>query len=412
MPPLRPGAFPGGPAGLLRNIETFDSDGDGALSREEYEAAVMGMFLRIDANADGKLEPAEMAQRGVGDMMISPAVRERRLLRLYDRNDDGKITPDECLVPPKAFAPLDANNSGALESEDLLKLNFTSATILEHPNYRAVVLLGELDASGDGRLSPAEFRWPEAVLQKADRNGDKTLDREELNLLPPLPLDHPRRRAEELIAEADLDGDGMLSENEFRRRGGQFDQVDADKDGLIEVRELVAWFEKGGGARFRARASRVRMVETLFDRFDANRDGKLTGDELQRLPEPMRRQWDQNGDGEIEFEEVERVMDERGAGGPRDAPGARRVRNPIGQIMRGTPAETVVKDADQDKDGKLSLEELGIGGPAFERIDGDGDGKISVDELDAAGELIRAGQLGPMDPGRRPRRRVVPPPAP
>ncbi|MCX8037993.1 MAG: EF-hand domain-containing protein [Candidatus Sumerlaeia bacterium] len=383
-----------GPAGgfsvLFRNLEIFDTDGDGALSRAEFDAAAREIFDRCDSNGDGKVDRAEMA-RDLSHVSVRPSTRARQILRLYDTNKDGKIVPDECLLPPKAFADLDLNKSQALENDELVKISLGQAAVLQESARRAAVLLTELDKNSDGRLAAAEFPFPKTAFAQADRNGDGYLDREELRYLPPLALDHPQRRAEALIAQMDQDGDRMLSQNEFRVPGGRFEEVDENRDGLADLREMTAWFEAGHG-RFGPVASPYEMADQILDRFDRNGDGRITADERgDRMPEPLLQRADLNGDGVIEAEELEKAFS---AGPPGRGMGGAPMGNPEragarGDFARGNPGD-IVKARDRDGDGKLTAQELGIDVRVFQRIDRDGDGKVTVEELAASQEMLRA----------------------
>ena len=110
-----------------------------------------------------------------------------------------------------------------------------------------------------------------------------------------------------MIARLDQDGDKKLSPDEFRVPGGQFDEVDENKDGFVDLKELFTWFESGRGRQVAPR-SPVDMVGRILERFDRDGDGKITEQERQGLPEPMWRRWDLNQDGVIEAEEIEKAF--------------------------------------------------------------------------------------------------------
>jgi len=384
MPPGGRDGFPGGPNIILRHIEVFDTNHDGSLSREEFDAGARAIFERLDANHDGKVDATEMTA-DLSDLFIQPSTRSRRLLRQYDQDHDGKISPQECLLPPKAFAELDANKSGALESDDLMNLTLTGAAVLEDPARRAGALLAELDKNGDKKIAADEFPFEKSVFQQADRDGDGSLDADELKALPPLPLDHPQRRADEMIARMDHDGDHMLSQDEFRVPGARFEDADQNKDGLLDRKELMAWLASGNAARF-GPSSPEEMADRILDRYDRNGDGKITKDEQQGMPETVWQRWDVNGDGVVDARELEQVFATTPAGrgaAPR-GPGA----DPRAEVLRRSPAE-IVRALDQDEDGKLTAAELGVDAKMFQRIDRDGDGKVTVEELAAAQDVLR-----------------------
>lgn len=76
----------------------FDKDGDGALSKEEYQAMFMARaqkmadrtFDRLDANKDGKIDASERQ------------AHQDAMFKRLDKNGDGVITADELRAgPPK-----------------------------------------------------------------------------------------------------------------------------------------------------------------------------------------------------------------------------------------------------------------------------------------------------------------------
>ena len=103
-----------------------DSNGDGAVSAQEFEAAAKGRFQRMDANQDGVIDAVELAA-------IQKRMEERRAGRpeagkgpggggavaLMDADQDGKVTEAEALAVSKArFAKLDVDNNGALSAAE------------------------------------------------------------------------------------------------------------------------------------------------------------------------------------------------------------------------------------------------------------------------------------------------------
>lgn len=115
-----------------------------------------------------------------------------------------------------------------------------------------------------------------------------------------------------------------------------------------------------------------------FATIDANKDGKVTKDELMAFRQSRVAGTDANGDGFITAEELAAHMKaEMGA-----------------RIDERAKARVAAQDANGD--GKLSAEEL-IAPPMptriFDRMDADGDGAISQDELAKAHEMMR-GRMG------------------
>ncbi len=114
------------------------------------------------------------------------------------------------------------------------------------------------------------------------------------------------------VKKADTDGNGTLSRAEVGKAmphlAGKFNSIDANKDGQLSRSELNAWKKAHRGERrakaverFRhadadgdgaiSRAEAVKHAPRLakkFDQIDANKDGKLTQDELRAYREAKR----------------------------------------------------------------------------------------------------------------------------
>lgn len=97
----------------------------------------------------------------------------------------------------------------------------------------------EADANDDGGVDRAEFhsRMVE-IFFFADSDRDGFMTWPELEKAVAFPED---------FRGADADGDERISLYEFVRvRFADFDTVDANRDGLLSVEEVVAVFERGG----------------------------------------------------------------------------------------------------------------------------------------------------------------------
>jgi Ca2+-binding EF-hand superfamily protein len=89
-----------------------DTDKDGKLSRAEVAKMPDPMFARLDANHDGFLTPDELAQGHAG--------HGQKGFQRADTNGDGAISRDEALArSEKRFARLDTNGDGVITQEEM-----------------------------------------------------------------------------------------------------------------------------------------------------------------------------------------------------------------------------------------------------------------------------------------------------
>lgn len=103
-------------------MKSVDTDGDGTISKAEFDA----LFNKIDTNHDGKLDKAELAA-------YHKAMREQRRAEMKaefeakfkaaDKNNDGALTRDEfkAAFPRMAdrFDKLDANHDGKVTMAEI-----------------------------------------------------------------------------------------------------------------------------------------------------------------------------------------------------------------------------------------------------------------------------------------------------
>ncbi|MCC7509092.1 MAG: EF-hand domain-containing protein [Planctomycetes bacterium] len=183
----------------------------------------LGRLLREhDANQDGKLDKSELG--------------DEEVLKKLDKDEDGLLTLQEMLADREAvntalkakakavyaeeFSILDRDDSGKLNSEEL--------------GDKYGTLLKDGDTDKDGELNAAEFA---AAREKAAASAKPADDRPQ------------RKSAEDMIKEADKDGDGKISKEEAPERLKQaFDKIDADGDGFL-TKEEVDKLRAGGGMR-------------------------------------------------------------------------------------------------------------------------------------------------------------------
>lgn len=190
----------------------------------------------------------------------------------------------------------------------------------------------------------------EALFKQLDKNADGQVADDEI------PQDK-QRLLKRLMRNADKDGNGKLSREEF----------------VAGLKNRDRKSEPGGPA-----SDGPSLEETFRDR-DRNGDGKFTADDV---PEPLRERFsrmleraDKNGDKAISLEEFKKAEAFGRRPGPPDGP-------PPGAPDGPPPGGDVLfRTLDADDDGALSNDELAKAADALKKLDKDGDGKVTRREL-------------------------------
>ena len=268
-----------------------------------------------------------------------------------------------------------------------------------------------------GRPASARDKAPSASLRKTafdllDADGDESLSVEEF---VGGSLGRAARNKEAEFRSWDLDSDGVLSPEEFRKRGNHappprnyerdFQRRDRNFDGVLTLDELI-------GSRT---GTKKRDAKGWFFRRDVDDDGLLTPEEYAGPGVPPstdeRFQFqDVDEDGELSEEEFvgpaegKRRFEDRRRNFRRfdlDGSGSLALRE-----FRLTPAqkpdaETMFYGRDADLDGRLTPEELTrwMNGwktrravATFGEYDADGDGLLSLPEYEAREAALAAGR--------------------
>lgn len=307
-------------AALRRVFARYDRNADGAVSRAEFPGS-QAQYRAMDRNADGRVTFEEFARSAVARRILASRERDRReprprlgtseedLLRRLDavlRAARGKVRRSAWRGAGVAFTMLDLDRNGVLDTKDRAAAarRARAAARPARPAFPPIhsplpspeKLLERHDENRDGALEPREVAGSKlsAALPFADTDGDGRLDGRELSrLVGMVNARIARRNAGDAKPRApiipfsswDRDGDGRLSQKEWRGYPRLFPRIDADRDGHVTRAEIE-------------RFKRAIEGESFLERFDLDGDGKVTFSEFAGPREAFRRA-DRNGDGVV-----------------------------------------------------------------------------------------------------------------
>ena len=268
-----------------KRLVAFDANSDGSLDAAELEAfalsvpkeealqTFMGFVVALggatdsmidrvvafDANKDGKVDKAELPERF------------RILLEKSDTDKNGSLSTDEI----KALA----SNAGSLElpRELLIELNGRGVTL-------AAKRVLALDENNDLKVRRDELIQPlRQMFDRADANHDNVLNSAEIQAL-----------------------DAIFDRTGLPREFNDLDGRNFDRGGASNLERVMAFDKDRNGELTRDELFGQR--HNLLDRVDANRDGFLDRDELERWERrealATRAQLGRSGDSPSEFEKA------------------------------------------------------------------------------------------------------------
>merc|ERR1719357_1169151 len=281
-------------------FKRFDTNGDGALSKDELSAAmkssgesysdveVDAIFSLGDVDGDGEITLEEFVA------LMSPSASNivQRLSKSFKNL--------QCVKD--AFKEIDKDNDGLLTKKEMMQ-----AHKFDSEEVDAIFELG--DINGDGQIDMGEFIsliFPSAVDVALQVSSTfKTID--------------DVKAAFKLL---DKDGDGSIDRKEMASSGHKFNaaQVEAifalgdlNDDGAIDLGEFIAVMCPSAltvVSRLRGKFNNISAVKKAFLSIDVNKDGLLSKEEIAgcgkfnaQETEAIFILGDLNQDGDIDLEE-------------------------------------------------------------------------------------------------------------
>jgi Ca2+-binding EF-hand superfamily protein len=215
-------------------FKKFDKDGDGKVTKDELPNEKA--FERFDKDQDGVITRQEFAgagKPGAGQ----PGGQFDALVKAADKNGDGKITKAEA-GDASWFSKLDQNNDGVIDATELEKAR-KAMSAAGGNQFEAV--LKKADKNGDGKITKAEA-GDAAWFAKLDQNKDDVIDAEELEKARKAMGSNQGDgkavgQVDAILKRLDKDGDGNLTKAEAGD-APWFDKLDKNSDGVLDAEEL------------------------------------------------------------------------------------------------------------------------------------------------------------------------------
>ncbi len=230
----------------------LDANADGWITRAEASAAYERIFHDLDTNNDGKLDDSDHQRQRIHVTGNAPAVHifrngdneDRREVRVVtgdlSAEDEARIEAQVAAAMARAEAQVERSEHDRARAERHAE---RAERMADEAERRAERIEREVEhAEHDGDRSDREV----IIVRTVGENGSSwtSLEGDDVDLVapvPPIPPVPPVAPFMLLIAnseEADLNGDGALSLEEFRNQHLRFfDASDANGDGRVRFEE-------------------------------------------------------------------------------------------------------------------------------------------------------------------------------
>jgi Ca2+-binding EF-hand superfamily protein len=312
-----------------------------------------------------------------------------RLIRRYDQNRDGKLSPQEINISPERFKALDTDGDGKLSAEELKAFHKQRPDVeasieLEPPaGQSARIALAPGSTARIARPDVAVFGLTGTDVALAVRSFD--------------PVKSALADAQQQFNRLDVDQNGYLDRDELkdniRFQRGLFEAIDTDGN------DMIFWDEMEAYVRSRAEASATRCDIVLhdlghgfFEALDRNHDGRIGLREIRAASETLRalrkpgqtvlRATDPSRRLHLEVIRGSFQLFGTGTAGESTVPRLTvQPRTPVGPLW--------FQRMDRNQDGDLTWKEFLGPRHVFEELDLNHDGLIDPEEAEKAAEKFK-----------------------
>lgn len=227
----------------LAKLKKMDADGDGVVTLEEYLKPSEERFAELDTGGTGSLSSAQLVSRQQAELNY----RIKRMLKRYDADGDGKISKEEFQKPARdRFAKRDFNGDGKISDDELPPGYGRSDRRRGEDAEDADGRTAEASDDGDreeGREHKGK-RHDEGRLDRGHRHGGKGWHGRHAR-----DLDRVLKRVDRRFARLDKNDDGVIDQDEIGGRRAariaykqklRMHVLDTDKDGSVSKDEYLA----------------------------------------------------------------------------------------------------------------------------------------------------------------------------
>jgi len=168
----------------------------------------------------------------------------------------------------------------------------------------------DLDKNKDKKISKDEFpsQFPAQFFDRIDTNHDGFIDEEEWKAMQAGRGDRMMvggpRIGESLTKLLDANSDGQVSREEFAKIVTLFDALDKDHNSQLSQEELNGFLRAVNDVQTQATGG--VEVNNLFEKYDKNKDNKITAEEFGN--DKLFKSLDLNKDGEITRAEADTAL--------------------------------------------------------------------------------------------------------